>query len=126
MVTRHVVAVAQQAEWLQSAESAIAALAIQPGFVSAEIAASTDDAELMLLTTRWTGVGDYRRALSSFEVKLNALPLLYGAVDEPSSFEVLREWADGELHKFEAARAFDADEVAPRDAAQPSVSRRPD
>lgn len=126
MVTRHIVPVEQQADWLQSAESAVAALAIQPGFVSAEIASATDRADLLLITTRWSGVGDYRRALSSYDVKITALPLLYGAVDEPSGFEVLREWVDGQIRRSTAARAFDADEVSPREAAQPTVERRPD
>lgn len=126
MVTRHFVPVAEQPEWLQAAESAIAALAVQPGFVAAEIAAAIDDPNLLLLTTRWSGVGDYRRALGSYEVKLNALPLLYGAVDEASSFEVLREWVDGQPVRYESARALDADVVAVRAAAQPAVDRRPD
>lgn len=127
MVTRHVVPVAEQADWLQAAESAIAALALQPGFLSAEIAAAVDDAQLLLLTTRWSGVGDYRRALGSYEVKLNALPLLYGAADEESSFEVLREWVDGQPPvRYQSARALDADVVGLRTAAQPTVDRRPD
>ena len=36
-------------------------------------------------------VGSYRRALSSYEVKMHAVQLLSEAIDEPSAFEVLHE-----------------------------------
>ena len=42
-----------------------------------------------LLTTRWKNVGSYRRALSSYDVKLAAVPLLSRALDEPSAYEVV-------------------------------------
>lgn len=50
---------------------------------------STDDPELWTLTTLWASVGQYRRALGSYEVKLHAHPLMYLALDEPSAFEAL-------------------------------------
>jgi hypothetical protein len=34
-------------------------------------------------------VGSYRRALSSYDVKVTAVPLLSLAYDEPSAFEVM-------------------------------------
>ena len=37
----------------------------------------------------WDGVGAYRRALSSFDVKVNAVPLLSAAIDEPSAYELV-------------------------------------
>ena len=48
-----------------------------------------DDPTLWVLTTRWEHVGAYRRALSAYEVKLQAVPLLSRAVDEPSAYEVV-------------------------------------
>ncbi len=36
-------------------------------------------------------MGSYRRALSAYDVKLGAVPLLSRAVDEPSAYEVLGE-----------------------------------
>ena len=40
-------------------------------------------------------LGSYRRALSSYEVKVGAVPVLGQAVDEPSAYELL----DGELNR---------------------------
>ena len=47
-----------------------------------------------LLTSEWDDVGSYRRALSTYEVKITAVPLLSRAIDEPTAFEVLTD-ADG-------------------------------
>jgi hypothetical protein len=45
--------------------------------------------------TEWESVGAYRRALSSYDVKLHATPLLARSLDEPSAYEVLAEAAVG-------------------------------
>jgi hypothetical protein len=42
-----------------------------------------------VLTTEWENVGAYRRALSSYEVKVGAVALLSTAIDEPSAYEVV-------------------------------------
>jgi hypothetical protein len=68
---------------------ALAALAARPGFLGGTLGRATDDPDLWVLTTRWSSVGEYRRALSSWDVKMHAHPLLYEAVDEPSAFEEL-------------------------------------
>jgi hypothetical protein len=73
------------------ARSALAALAARPGYRWGVLGRSTDDPDLWVLTTRWDSVGDYRRGLSAWDVKLHAHPLLYEAVDEPTAFEVLLE-----------------------------------
>lgn len=54
-----------------------------------EVARASDDPSLWTLVSRWGTVGSYRRALSDHEVKLNAVPFLSRAVDEPTAFEVL-------------------------------------
>ena len=124
VVTRHAVAPEAAEQWLESAELALQVLADRTGFVSGEVAAAVDDASLYLITTRWTSVGDYRRALSHFEVKTHAVPLLYGSMAEPTAFEVLREVVDGAIQRSESARAGDADTVAIRDAAAAEVPGR--
>jgi heme-degrading monooxygenase HmoA len=97
VVTRHQVPAGERADFLDHARDALAALADQPGYLSGCIAQSTDDADLFALETRWRDVGAYRRALSSFEVKMRAVQLLSSAVDEPSSFEVVvQRTTDGE------------------------------
>jgi hypothetical protein len=62
-----------------------------------------DDPTLWLLTTRWENVGAYRRALSSYDVKLNAVPLLSRAVDEPSAYELVEP---GTVLNVESSRSL--------------------
>jgi hypothetical protein len=64
-------------------------LAAQVGFAAGSIGRAVDDPTLWLLYTRWDDVGSYRRALSTYDVKMVAVPLLSQAVDEPSAYEVL-------------------------------------
>ena len=70
-------------------ELALAALSEQRGFVDGTIGRNLDDPVLWTLVTRWEHVGAYRRALSAYDVKLRAVPLLSSALDEPSAFEVV-------------------------------------
>ena len=67
--------------------TARAALAACAGYAGGEIGRNVDDPDLWVLTTRWDGVGSYRRALSSYDVKLTAVPVLGRALDEPSAYE---------------------------------------
>ena len=88
---------AQQAEGFRAGVSAAhAALAARPGYVDGSVGRNVDDPELWVLTTRWENVGSYRRALSAYDVKLTAVPLLSEAIDEPSAYEVL---GDGDLNQ---------------------------
>ena len=68
-------------------EEAWGLLAAKPGYAGGEIGRNLDDPTLWLLTTRWGNVGSYRRALSAYDVKLNAVPTLSRALDEPSAYE---------------------------------------
>jgi len=68
-------------------EAARALLAARPGHQGGEVGRNVDDPELWVLTTRWEHVGAYRRALSAYEVKVGAVPLLSRALDEPSAYE---------------------------------------
>jgi len=74
---------------------AAAVLAAQTGFESGDLGRNVDDPSLWVMVTRWRDVGSYRRALSSYDVKVGAVPLLSRAIDEPSAFEDL----DGELNE---------------------------
>lgn len=69
--------------------AAHAVLASCTGYVEGRVGRNVDDPELWVLTTRWDSVGAYRRALSSYDVKLHAVPLLSRALDEPSAYEVV-------------------------------------
>src|SRR6478736_2219259 len=65
------------------------ALAACPGFLAGTVGRNVDDPGLWVLTTTWENVGSYRRALSSYDVKLHAVAVLSRAIEEPSAFEVV-------------------------------------
>jgi heme oxygenase (mycobilin-producing) len=71
------------------AHTALATLAAQRGYVAGRLGRAMDDPHHWCLVTEWASVGAYRRALSSYEVKLHATPLLAESIDEPSAYEVL-------------------------------------
>jgi quinol monooxygenase YgiN len=79
------------------------ALAERPGYVGGQVGRNLDDPTLWVLTTRWEHVGAYRRALSAYDVKLNAVPLLSRAVDEPSAYEVVEP---GTVLNIESTRSL--------------------
>lgn len=62
-------------------------LAHCPGYVSGGLGRNVDDPTLWVLVTTWEHVGAYRRALSSYDVKLYSVPTLARALDEPSAYE---------------------------------------
>ena len=84
-------------EFLAKAKPALGALAGRPGFLDGHVGRSTDDPTSWVVVTRWESVGAYRRALSAYEVKVHAVPLMYSAIDEPGAYEVLLEHAAGRL-----------------------------
>jgi hypothetical protein len=69
--------------------AALDALAQRPGYVGGTVGRNVDDPSLWVLTTTWRDVGSYRRALSAYDVKLSAVPLLSRAIDEPSAYETV-------------------------------------
>jgi quinol monooxygenase YgiN len=76
-------------DFLASATKAARLLAGSDGCGGVEVGRASDDPTLWMLCSRWWSVGDYRRALSSYQVKLDAVPFFAGAIDEPTAFEVL-------------------------------------
>lgn len=93
VVTRYRVPEAEAAAFAEQARTALATLATRPGCTGGVLGRASDDADLWTLTTTWASVGDYRRALSSYEVKVHAVPLMYRAVDEPTAYEELTTWS---------------------------------
>ncbi len=96
VVNRFRVAPQDAEEFRAAVAAAHAALAERPGYVDGSVGRNVDDPGLWVLTTRWENVGSYRRALSAYDVKLTAVPLLSQAIDEPSAYEVL---GDGDLNE---------------------------
>lgn len=121
VVSRYRVPDAVREQFLADADRAVASLAAQPGLVCASIGQSTDEAELFVIRTEWAGVGAYRRALSSYDVKLNAVPLLSTAVDESSAFEVVRHWTPEGRTTAASGLAADAGAVGLGNAASAHV-----
>src|ERR1700759_2923259 len=51
-------------------EAALAVLAQQKGYADGQLGRNVDDPSLWVMVTRWQDVGCYRRALSSYDVKV--------------------------------------------------------
>ena len=86
VVIRFRVGDAEQAGFGERLRAAVEVLAKQPGFVSARTGRNVDDPELLALTLEFENIGSYRRALSPYDVKLTAVPLLSQAIDEPTAY----------------------------------------
>ncbi len=89
VVNRFRVPVTQASDFRAQLTAAHGVLAEQKGYVDGTLGRNLDEPELWVLTTRWESVGAYRRALSTYDVKLGAVPILSRAVDEPSAYEVV-------------------------------------
>ena len=68
---------------------ALGILGRQRGFIRGHVGRSVDDPGLWALVTEWEGVGAYRRALSSYDVKVHVVPVMFRAIDEPGAFELM-------------------------------------
>ena len=121
VMNRFRVAEHQAEQFAQDSRVALATLAESVGFIDGLIAQSTDEAELRMITTRWLNVGSYRRALSRFEVKMSAIPLLSAAIDESSAYEAVQVIANGQTMDINSGRAADADEIGLGHASAPVV-----
>jgi hypothetical protein len=56
------------------------------GFTHGDFGQNLDENELWTLVTHWKNVGSYRRALSSTVIKMEVVPLLATAIDEPGAY----------------------------------------
>lgn len=87
VITRYTVPETDTESFRTDAAAAVEVLSRRPGFRGHRIGRAVDDPSLWTVVTEWDGVGYYRRALSDFDVKVTAVPLLSRAIDEPSAFE---------------------------------------
>jgi hypothetical protein len=114
VVTRFVVPEEAGEQFLADARRALAALAARPGYRSGRVGRAVDDPTAWLVQSEWDGVGVYRRALSAYDVKVDAAPLLGLARDEVSAYEVLvSDDGPATAEVVASARAVDADSAAP-------------
>ena len=93
--------------------ASVALLSEKTGFVEAHVARAIDEPELIVLQLGWDTVGSYRRALSAYDVKVQVVPVISQALDEPTAFEV--------LHFRDACGAVDAPGALAADATTVSL-----
>ena len=86
-IARFSTPLAQATQFEADVATALEAFSACAGFVSGEFGQNLDDPSLWSLVTHWENVGSYRRALSNLNVKMNAIPLLARAIDEPGAYE---------------------------------------
>jgi hypothetical protein len=94
VVNRFRVPEAEGETFARELTGALALLAERPGHLDSIIGRNVDDPELWVLTTSWENVGAYRRALSWYDVRVQAWPVLARAIEEPSAYEVVKSGAE--------------------------------
>jgi len=125
VVTRHRLPLpgyAATGDALGAAKELLAVLADRPGYLRGWLARAVDDPDVLVLAHEWADVGSYRRALSSFEVKM-LWPFLQTAQDEATAFEVLVARTPDGVEEQPSSRGRDADVVGLGQAAAPHVDR---
>ncbi len=85
-IARFRVPTSQAAEFRAQLERALEVFSEREGFTFGDIGQNLDEPELWSLVTHWLNVGSYRRALSSTAVKMEVVPLLATAIDEPGAY----------------------------------------
>lgn len=108
VLSRYRVLPGEREGFLEEAGAALRVLSGRPGCRAARLARALDDPELWVLHSEWDSVGAYRRALSSYDVKVHAVPLMYRCIDEPSAFEVRLDARSGAVEEVAGALADDA------------------
>ena len=86
-IARFTVPAARASDFESEIERALAVFSERDGFLSGDFGQNLDERELWTLVTHWKNVGSYRRALSSTAVKMEVVPLLATAIDEPGAYE---------------------------------------
>lgn len=99
-------------EWVREAERVIDLFSAKPGFQSAKAGLALDDDSTGLLFLSFDSVGNYRRALSSYDIKLEATSFLSTARDESSAFEILLELTNGKKSRYQSEKTASLEEVS--------------
>jgi heme-degrading monooxygenase HmoA len=86
-IARFELPLSQAEEFRAELKAGKAVLSEAAGFRSGTVGQNLDEPTLWVLTTEWENVGSYRRALSSTRAKLEAIPVLARAIDEPGAYE---------------------------------------
>jgi quinol monooxygenase YgiN len=85
-IARFRVPTGQAIEFRAQLERSLEVFSQREGFTHGELGQNLDEPELWSLVTHWVNVGSYRRALSSTALKMEVVPLLATAIDEPGAY----------------------------------------
>jgi hypothetical protein len=114
VLTRFSVSETESEPFAGQAAEALDALARCAGYLRGNLGREVDDPTSWLLLTEWAGVGAYRRALSSYDVKVRAIPLLARGEPGPGAYEVLQTVdRGGTALSAPSDRAVDAGSAGP-------------
>ena len=86
-IARFKVPSADAATFRAQAARALEAFSEREGYISGDFGQNLDESELWCLVTHWVNIGSYRRALSSTTIKIEVVPLLATAIDEPGAYD---------------------------------------
>lgn len=86
-IARFKVPAGQAPQFRADIERALQVFSEREGFISGDFGQNLDANELWSLVTHWKNVGSYRRSLSSTQVKMEVVPLLATAIDEPGAYD---------------------------------------
>jgi hypothetical protein len=85
-IARFRVPTGQAHDFRAQLERALHVFSEREGFTHGDFGQNLDENELWTLVTHWKNVGSYRRALSSTAIKMEVVPLLATAIDEPGAY----------------------------------------
>jgi quinol monooxygenase YgiN len=85
-IARFRVPTGQAHDFRAQLERALQVFSEREGFTHGDFGQNLDENELWTLVTHWKNVGSYRRALSSTVIKMEVVPLLATAIDEPGAY----------------------------------------
>lgn len=75
------------AQFLANGARLRTAFEARPGHLRTTLARSLEDPTRWVLVSEWTGVGNWRRALSAYDVRVEVMPLMALAENEPAVYE---------------------------------------
>lgn len=76
-------------------ERAIGALAARPGHLRTRLARGLEEPSSWVLVSEWENVGSYRRALSSYDVRMASGVLMGAVVDSSTAYESVVDSSGG-------------------------------
>jgi quinol monooxygenase YgiN len=85
-IARFRVPTGQAHDFRAQLERALQVFSEREGYTHGDFGQNLDENELWTLVTHWKNVGSYRRALSSTAIKMEVVPLLATAIDEPGAY----------------------------------------